>query len=237
MLTEENAYWDEAVLGMRATALFSDLSTSVDELRAKLRQLSGTFVVLKVPVGQGLFQNALKDEGMIFREVQFTFRSSPVTLQTLRRPSGWSVRTGEAKDEELVVDWLKGGSISADRYSIDPSIGRLVSGRRYANFLAQELGRGAELRIVERDADRVAFFCIRDFEARPYIALSGVSPRCSIPGLGFQLHRFILDDVRDKFNHPLEPVVSSANLPALRIHVHMGYQIIDAVEIYVRLPC
>lgn len=237
LLTEQDAPWDEVVLGMRATTLISDASTPVVELRAKLRGLTDTFVVLKVPVGQGLFQDTLKDEGMIFREVQLTFRSPPVAPKGPRPPSGWSVRTAEADDQALVMGWLKSGLIHADRYSIDPSMGQLVSGHRYANLILQELGRGAELRIVQRNSNRVGFFCIRDVEARPYIALSGISPHCPIPGLGFQLHSFILDDLRDKFRHPAEPVVSSANLPALRIHVHMGYQIIDAVEVYIRFPC
>lgn len=235
MVEEIDLPWDSHLLGSKTSMLMIDESSNIHEVEAALKESDSINVIAKMPTGRGELQNLLANRGFSFREIQFTLRSPELRLPIGAPSRRFRIKNAGKLDTQNVLAWISAGLFKLDRYSLDPDIGPKLSGKRYCGLLLNELEKGAVLKILDLDSSPVAFYLIREVGKRPYVALSGVNPEVRIPLVGRQLHASILEDVIGNFTLPLEAVVSSSNIAALRIHFQVGYQIVRAHEVFVLL--
>lgn len=220
------ATWDTRNLGMTTQELIIEPSDQVADIRVHLERMIAEYQVVRVVEPVASVTNLLAEEMFIYSEQlsfwECTLGNIPASTLISRLPK---VETHPANPESLdfVFQQINSGLFRTDRISKDPDFGVSVAGKRYVNWLRDEIDKGAIVYVTEFRQKRTGFFCLRLVDGNPKVALSGVFPETQVPGMGLSLQFEIQKTAHDAGCSTLQTVVSTDNTPALRAHIAAGF--------------
>lgn len=222
--------WDSLILGRPAATVIVGRGDGLCSLDQMLEELAETFVTIKSDFWSFEMADYLLKKG--FFQVESLF-SLQFDMKHWRGNLGdmLDVSVATMDDIESVKSEIALGRFSTDRFSLNPDVKREMASRRYVNWLEEEVKEGAELYIVRAKSKVIGFFCYRDRNCEPFIALSGTFSN-SPPSSGTLLHYGIFKLYEWKENKNVGSVVSSNNPAALRLHSRLGYEIVECHWIF-----
>ena len=221
-----DAVWDTRNLGLTTEELIIEPSDQTEDVRAQLDLMTGQYQVIRVTEPSANISRLLAEKKFIFSEHlsfwECTLGNLPPNSFSGRLPI---VETYPAKNDDvnLVFHQINSGLFSTDRISKDPDFGAEVAGKRYVNWLQDEIQRGANIYIVKFRQKPSGFFCLRVTDGNPFVALSGIFPETQIPGIGLSLQYEIQKKAFDEGCSKLTTVVSTNNVSAVRAHIASGF--------------
>jgi hypothetical protein len=237
-----DAVWDEEALGVKSAELRCEHTDSKEALVAEIRRLEMThsYLVVKVPVSQVNAMEVLPELGFKFCETLFSVersvKSETIDKRLVGKSAGLLVEVASEKQEEFVHEQITGGVFLTDRVSLDKQFGPTIAAKRYWNWIQSEKELGAEIYFVSlKSGAPMGFFTLRvssDFVA--HSVLSGIFDANKTPGFGLVLLALILLKADEFGAKKIVSAISSNNLPVVRTHNQLGFEIKDLNYVFVR---
>jgi hypothetical protein len=237
-----DAVWDNEVLGQKSVEVRCDTSDSLDSLLGCLRDLETSYgyIVVKSPVSNREIIDHIPEIGFKFIETLIAVERSvkAETIESRLAKRSESLITKEATEDEVahVFDQIMMGVFSTDRISLDEKFGTLVGAKRYCNWIESEISLGGSVYSVAlASGTKLGFFTLRvTEEGIAHSVLSGLFDAASTPGFGLVLLALILKTAEENGAKKIVSAISSNNLPVVRTHVQLGFEIKDLSYVYVR---
>ncbi len=231
------AFWENRNLNRDAYEIIlerRDLKDFKQTLKVIHEQnFSGAYVVIKMPVGNLQALHKLEDEGFRFMETQFHIKDYFEPKETSEDISEFMqeaervVVSKDKKEWERIISKITPDMFDTDRISLDPYFGKEIACKRYQNWCLDLYNNpNSWMWVMKVREDEVAFgINIRNEEKQiDEGILGGVFAEFKHIGYGLSLSG-------DRSSVKLKTVISSNNLPMLRIYQHFGKIIIK--EMYV----
>ena len=240
-----NATWEKLNFGFDAVEVTLSISDFAQpkKLFADLSALAAkpqVYVLVKMPVGNLDILHALEDQGFRFLETQFHIDKSlpgyvsPPEISSLN----YQLHKIEVpKSEELwrnIADRMTNDMFYTDRVYLDPVFPVGVSRIRYANWLMDLLHvSDSHLSIWMLEDQEISFSMVRIDEDRKVVhgILGGIFQEYQNAGLGMAVWDAGLHCHSRHGMRLSKTVISSNNLPILRLYTYFGYRITK--EMYV----
>ena len=233
-----HAIWERRNLGMDAWEIVlerSDLN-AIGKVMSKLadERYAGAYVCVKVPMGNVAVIHTLEDAGFRFLEMQHLLIQSLQPAEMLSEaptemPCCETRQVPKVREQwEAVISQITPGMFDTDRFALDPAFGMEVSCRRYQNWCRDLYeDENTALFVTICDGRQVAFSIDRTKNGRTQGVLGGVfAPYKNIGLGGGWMAAGAPHEMRKR-----RTVVSSNNLPVLRLHQCCGMTIFN--EFYV----
>lgn len=237
-----DAHWESRNIGMKVQELRIEPSDSLAEIEVALLGLTGEYQVVRLVEMKFEFSELLSSHSFVFAETLFSFDypdngglfgENGHKIPSLQRLTESEIDAAK----NVVVNEILSGMFTTDRFSLNPNFSAEMTNQRYVYFVEDELSAGADLHLLGFRGSPVAFFTIREKPAgTAYVALSGVFPKHSLPGIGLALQKAIVLECRKQGLTHRNALVSCNNMPALRLHVSAGFQLTGVTHIYTRMP-
>jgi hypothetical protein len=238
-----HAVWERQNLGVDAyetTLTETDAPEAYARSEAEMIRAGAQYLVVKTPVNCPALLFGLPALGYTMVETVFHVAirreeyRMPATIARFDRGLSVAERTDET-DLRRVYALIRSGVFRSDRVSVDPAFTLAQSGNRYANWLAQMLGRGGKLFEVLRGETPVGFFVIqRVDETTVDPVLMGLYDEANDRGMGALLHKKTLDTCFTMDCARLTSTIVSNNSKVLRVYVNAGATIADTQYTYVK---
>lgn len=147
---------------------------------------------------------------------------------------------GTEEIEEILEIVQQGEMFLTDKIAKDPFFGREKSGQRYRYWCEQVLEKNASVVVCQYRDENIGFeVYTRNFETnRATNIVGGVFPKHTGGGLGFAPLWVELLHQKEAGIKSVVTSVSSNNIPVLKLHESLGYQIQDMTYILIKhLDC
>jgi hypothetical protein len=237
-----DAVWDNEVLGVKSVEVRCDASDSLDSLLRCLKDLENSheYIVVKSPVSNRDVIEHIPEIGFKFIEtmisVERSVKANTIEGRLAKRSEGLITR--EATEDEIshVFEQIMMGIFSTDRISLDENFGPTLGAKRYCNWIESEISLGGSVYSVAlASGTKLGFFTLRvTEEGIAHSVLSGLFDAASTPGFGLVLLSLILRTAEKNGAKKIVSAISSNNLPVVRTHVQLGFEIRDMSYVYVR---
>lgn len=233
------AVWEQRNLGVTCVELTVDPQDSPDEVATALTALDSQYQVVKVPVGDATMMQLMEREGFSFIETSMAVEHNlkPPALPPIvaRLASDVSVRECPASALAEVTSRLHAGMFDTDRVYLDPRFTADQAATRYANWIRDEVGRGAAVHEAVYRDEPIGFYIFREGPRRTGLsALSGLYDKRSTPGMGLVLLNLIIEQSRSGGMARISSHISSNNPAVVNTHVALGFRIVRLHYVYVR---
>jgi hypothetical protein len=236
------AIWDQEVLGKRCVEIQCEVDEPVSSMLPTLMDLnkSHDYIVMKTPVlNRDMVQHA-SEIGFSFAEtlisVERSVSSSSIESRLIRRAHSLETRETDDETAAFVFHQIMTGIFSTDRISLDKHFGPEIGAQRYCNWIKSEVNQGGKIFIVTLpNGSPLGFFTLKvTDEGNAYSVLSGVFDPARTPGFGLILLTLILLKAEENGAKRIFSTISSNNVPVVRTHVQLGFEIKDMKYVFIR---
>jgi len=236
-----DATWDYESLGVRSAEVNCELADSKFSLTDSLQKLSESheYVVVKVPSSHHEFVRLMTDLRFEFAETLFAVERSLVNKSVdhklLKKASNFVVEKANSEQIAYVHEQVMSGIFVTDRISLDQNFSAEASARRYSNWIKSEMENGGALFHVSLpNGTSLGFFTLRITDKlMAYSVLSGAFKAEKTPGFGLMLLSLIILTAQDNGARKIISSISSNNLPVVRTHLELGFEIKDLKYVFV----
>jgi hypothetical protein len=237
-----DAVWDYEVLGVKSVEVRCDVDDSTGSIFRTLMELekSHKYIVTKIPVSNTEFLVKAPDAGYKFIEtlisVERSVKKSSIDSRLVKRASALSAKKATAEELAFVLEQIMRGIFSTDRISLDENFGPRVGAQRYCNWIDSEIKQGGEVYTISLSTRApLGFFTLRvTDDGVAHSILSGVFDADKSPGFGLILLSIILTKAEEKGAKKIVSAISSNNLPVVRTHVQLGFEVKDVNYVFIR---
>lgn len=232
-----DAFWEQRNLGVSCMEAAVDSADDAAEVVSAVNELAAQYLVVRVPTGRVDVISALEPQGFRFIEaalgVEHNLCLPRLTGVLARMVSGLSYEP--IKDQlDAVAAQIHAGMFQTDRVYLDSHFTAAAAATRYVNWMYDEVARGAAVYELRRGAQGMGFFLFRSSGNVGISALSGLYRSAPAPGLGAALLYLTLQEGARRQLRVLESSISSNNLPVVKTHCLLGFQIVGISYILVR---
>lgn len=233
-----NAVWEKGNLGVDTAEIIFESSDSVDSFK-EIDELAQNYQVLKIPNRRIDIVSHAEKSGFCFAETQINlisyFQDPAFSLATKRLLNTIIFEEADSKDSLAVLKELSSGSVfSSDRIALDSHFNVQIAGRRYSNWIKTILGNNGKL-LVSKVGGNLAGFVSVDFKDNYADAiLGGALSSNKIPGMGVIAAYAGIQYAKKHGAKYIKTSVSSNNVPAIRINLSAGYEVVDTSYVLVR---
>jgi hypothetical protein len=163
-------------------------------------------------------------------------RKSSIDSRLVKRAAALSAKKATAEELTFVLDQIMTGIFSTDRISLDENFGPQVGAKRYCNWIDSEMKQGGEVYTISLSTGTpLGFFTLRvTDDGIAHSILSGVFDSEKTPGFGLILLSMILTKAEEKGAKKIVSAISSNNLPVVRTHVQLGFEVKDLNYVFIR---
>ena len=229
--------WEKRNLGVDVTEINFDISDNIELVSSCLEKENASYVVLKVPSNRVDLLREAQRKNYSFVETLITLESNYSELSVpnfYQRFLKYITLVRPEKDlyETVLTDIRSGNIFDTDRIALDPEFSKQMAGCRYANWIDDEMERGANIMVAYYKDEPVAFEIVKSKDDKNCDAvLGGLLTSESSKGLGF-LGIYILYEIMKikKYEHCITRV-SSNNIPILKLHQMFGFKVTDCTYI------
>lgn len=167
----------------------------------------------------------LESVGFNYIETQFHMAKRLKELYEMRRKIQYSLADDKDICKILNIAYT---IFDTDRYSIDPYIGKDISGKRYVNWIMSSLGEeNYYLYKYTYDNDIVGFHMIKLENKKAYALLGGVNPDYKGIGIGLEISLLLNNILYSLGIKEIDTHISAINTNIFNIYMFMKYQIKD----------
>lgn len=235
-----DAYWEKRNLGVSTTEVYIDTKDSLDELKNVIKHISSQYIVVKVAYAAVDAMLFLQDMGFRYIETNILLESKishmqipPIYKRFLKNYD--FVEADPQLTERVLAEVSAGKIFKNDRIALDPFFSAEIAGKRYSNWIKDELERNAVIYIAKYKNVPVTFTVVKPVSETVYNSfLGGVFESEANKGFGFTGSIGIADKVAAMGGKKITTRVSSNNLPILRIHMNLGYEIQAMDSVFVK---
>lgn len=233
------AVWEQRNLGVSCVEVTVDAEDSPDSLTAALADLDAQYQVVKVPAGSSDLMQVLHTNGFSFIEtsmgVEHNLRLPEISPIVARLADAITVREVAPEDLSEVTDRLHAGMFDTDRVYLDPHFSAEQAATRYANWIGDEVARGAAVYEAVHNGEPIGFYIFREGARRTGLsALSGLYDKVNTPGMGLFLLYLIIQEARARGMVRISSHISSNNPAVVNTHVALGFRFVRLHYVYVR---
>lgn len=233
-----NATWEKRNFGVDTyeIRINADDLKRTEEIKGILKELSGAYVVIKIPVANLTLLHLLEKLGFEFLETQFKLENTlplPFSEDEKKGHPSLQLRREEVhRDKEAytkVINLLTENMFHTDRVYLDPLLPRGTSLKRYSNWIMDNIeDKNIPLSLYFFRNTPVCFSTDKiDFEnKKAYGLLGGVFEKYQNAGFGIMMVKTSLQYLQSQGIKKVYTQISSNNLPSVRMHLLMGYQVI-----------
>lgn len=234
-----DATWEKRNLGVTCLEMNCEASDRVDEVLSML-PLQAAYQLIRVPAGRTDLLLSVQERG--YKTIEMTFnlarRLDEFELPPIYRRFAGCVKCREATrdDCENVLNLVESGQVfKKDRIALDPCFSAALSGRRVAFWSRDLLQKGGKMYVATYKERHIAFALNIEKEKGVYDAcFSGLIPGPDTLGLGFAaVYLNTLVPYQNGANKVVT-VVSSNNMPILRLHMLFEYEPTEINYVLVR---
>lgn len=241
-----HAIWERRNLGMDAWEITVEQEDfkSFDDVIRRLKDflVAGTYIVVKMPVGNYASMCALEALGFKFVETQMQiicdfdrFRMPPLFA---RMEDYLTCEELEHADErwDLIISRISEDMFVSDRIFLDPAFPPGTSAIRYKNWLRDMRGDETKHMMIRHSAKdgTITSFDVLTYRGANAIAiLGGVFPDQQMLGIPHLLSLFKY--LRQRGCSKFITHISSNNLSVMRVYAQMGGVVSDAQYVYQRV--
>ena len=205
----------------------SDIDKTISALNAEC--FAGSYVCIKIPVGNLRMLHALEDDGFRFLETQLSLMDRFNPDDAMKFPENiashvyfTTVERDDKEGWERIIAKIVPEMFDTDRISLDPLLGPDIACERYRNWI-RDLRNDprSKMTLIIADSEPVAFSLdIIDGTTRHGV-IGGTFPEFKNTGYGM----FLISgpcNREQEFGSKARTVVSSNNLKVLRAHQNCG---------------
>lgn len=238
-----NASWEQRNIGMPAWEVELEAEDGCDSAAIVERlhdsAFAGSYVCVKMPVGDMRLVHALEDDGFRFVETQLGIAAELTSWQVpallVRYVS--CLRCETVQDDEQswaeVIDRITDEMFVTDRMYLDPKMPCGTSACRYRNWMRDMMSDPEKTLLVWRKAktdEFVGFDVMSSMAPTARAVLGGVFTRQTLMGL---IHVCcFLRQLRAGGAQRYETSISSNNLPMLRCYAQLGAVVQGATYVF-----
>jgi len=233
-----DAYWDTRSLGDRCATLLFQTSDGKEDVAEAMR-LSSEYdlITASVPSGSNLLPGELEAAGFRFVETKLCYEHDlkQVTLPEFEKRFLPDISIKEASEEEIryMEEAIGNGLFATDKISLNPRFGVKVAGKRYINWISDEMEKGAHLYSFFYKDVLSGFFIYKESAPETvYPFLAALFPGKYEKILGVNLVFSCISLAKENEYRRYITDVSSNNLPIIRIIELLGMRIYDIQYIF-----
>lgn len=235
-----DAVWEKRNLGIDTVEVEIEVGDTEEQVREVLNSVSAPYSVIKVPTELGCMIRVVQEMGYRYAETSFALSGK---IKDMIVPKAYirycNVLETTIADEDLTARVLSevgsGHIFATDRIALDPMFSQVIAGKRYANWIGDEIKRGAKIYISNYKGMPVSFTVMKGLEDGVYHSfLGGVFEDAANKGFGFSGLLAIYDVVKQNEGKKILTHVSSNNMPMLRLHMSFGYDIVGAESVFIK---
>ena len=234
------ATWERRNLGMNAWEIclgredLDNIAATIESLSAP--KFNGSYVCLKMPVGNLRMLHALEDNGFRFVETQFMITDCFKPEKILKYVDSIASNVERIELPKIKQEWrrialkIEPGMFTTDRIALDPVFGEEVACKRYQNWVMDMFENpDAFIEITKVAGKEVAFALrVRISSMRSKGVLGGVFKEYLGDGYGIIS---MLDQKALQLGQKKKTVISSNNMDVFKLHQNCGRIVYD--EMYV----
>ena len=237
-----DAFWEKRNLGVDVVEVNCSEQDCAEELSSVLLKIDVPYSVVKVPVGCINLLFAAQKAGYQVIETSFNYECNIKRLKTPdvynRFLSQVTVIPATEQLINLALEEIKAGLIfSTDRIAIDPFFSKEVAGIRYYNWCKDALNEGADMEVAFYKDEPIAFNISKVEKERKgavHGLLGGVYSDALNKGIGFLLVHSEVECCRSLGGTICAGSTTSNNLPALRLHMRYGFEIVNSDYVLIK---
>lgn len=234
------AYWEKRNLDSSCHECEVEDHDTCDSIVQIMNELDSVYQVLKIPCHRTDLLFDVQSAGFDFAELINVFSHEgdlpPLTSLNERLLSATTYSIADSNDVEYICSRINQGNIfTTDRIALDPEFGPMLSGRRYANWIVDEVARGSRIYIMRCRAAAVGFFVLRhDSENVCHGLLAGVYPEFQGRGFGYMMCYLQLRETQQLGARSYRSVFSSNNVGVTRLHHDLRFTFENQHYVFVR---
>ncbi len=240
-----NATWELRNLGKRTIELTLEKADFVRDpkdiyaaIGEAMKKYKSEYTVVKVKPGKPQIAWELQRNGFLHIETQLHLKAERDDMayevnkyQHIFGEDEISVQpVVNEKDVRCIQEEIRKGIFTTDRVALDPYFGVEIANRRYANWVGDEVGRGATLTYIIRGREKVGFGLGRNGQG----LLGGLFTKYQKDGSGGEYEYAGCSAAIKTDRECFYTTVSSNNPKILRLHEMFGYRVRSLYEVYVR---
>jgi hypothetical protein len=197
-------------------------------------------LMARVPANKMKIVYALQNAGFQFAEANLSLirdlRELVLPPYYERYRHRFSDHPADAGEAALILDSVEKGMFDTDKFALSPRFSLEKSARRYRLWIEDEiLNAKSDAYIVSIGGKSIGFYLLKKESDGKYNSLfAGLFDKVNSAGLGFSCLYLPIKKARDAGGTSIETGVSSNNLPSVRTHLSLGYEIAGISYILLR---
>jgi len=237
--------WEKRNIGLNCYELeFNNKDQDCNQDSSKLLEAIDDidYAVAKVPSGKMKIAYSLQEQGFKFAENQISLVIRNLDKYKVPEffikyvPYIQGKRLEGLDLDQIYTAIQQNGIFDTDRISLDPCMSVALAGQRYRNWVEQEIiNKTGEAHLVLYKSKNIGFSIIKKENETSYNSLlAGLFDKQKYGGLGFSVLYVPIIVAQQKGAKLIHATVSSNNLPSLKIHLALGYEIEDMTYVYIK---
>lgn len=225
----KDAPWEKRNLGVTTSIFHIDPEDKAIDVLPYIESCTSEYQEMRVPSGNAEVLLSAQDHG--FKVIEMGIRlcrpAGDINLNGIyKRFLPYISYTIAHEIDPILNEIKKGDMFLTDKVALNPSFGVRAAGRRYAFWLRDVWENGAMVVLAKYKRDVIGFTSLSPLSSKVTEGiLGGVFPAFANKGLGFI---FLVAGLMAAKEHNFETVishVSSNNLPILKLHEIVGFQV------------
>lgn len=233
-------HWEKRNLGVDCYEILVEENDTLEDFKYNFEQISvRQYMVIKVPVARFDVMQELTNRGFVFIEgsVSLEHCLDDLKLNNLQKRINKSIAYNlmNDSDHKYVYSQIFEGIFNTDRINLDPFFTTQQAANRYVNWIGDEIKKGACLYNVVYDNQNIGFFILKEIgDGVYYPFLASLFNNHKYSSLGLFVILKILECCLNNKAKLIKTSVSTNNLPALKIHSSLGFQIENITYTYIK---
>lgn len=225
-----SAHWEKRNLGLVTDEVVIESNDDFVTVDHGLAQLDSEYQVIKSPCTRPDFLLHLQNKGYTVMEV-LTHCCHEGQFPALSRPqskilASLSCAPASPNALDLIADQIHSGMFGTDRIAIDPQLGPQLAAQRYANWVSDEIDRGATAYSLVHKQIPVGFFVMKPGSPQEWHAvLGGIFAAYQRHGFGFFMNYLEVVLAMAQGAKRVYTTFSSNNPAIAAIHYALGYRL------------
>ena len=222
-----DAWWEKKNLDMSTQEILVSQDDDFDAFIKAVNSLSAKYQVIKIPTEN--HNLILECQKLGFKFVETMCHLSFKIDRDIVLGSGISYRRASPEDMELICSNIKDEMFITDRICIDPFFTKEIAGRRYINWIKDELEKKAVILTMLCNDIEAGFSCLSVKEDGYQEFLYGIFKSHQGKGLARNIIDCAGHYASSKGARSLDTSVSANNIKSLKAHISYGFRI-DALR-------
>lgn len=240
-----DAVWEKRNLGVETVDFTIEENDEIQNVKELLLKYDAPYQVMHVPSGKTDVLLCAGELGFSVIEVNIKLghQMKDVSIPRLfqRYEKGISYHDAEREEIEKILEIVEQGEMFlTDKIAKDPCFGKDKSGYRYRCWCEQVLENNASVVVCQYKNENIGFeiYTVNAETNKATNIVGGVFPKYTGGGLGFAPLWVELLHQKEAGIKSVVTSVSSNNIPVLKLHESLGYQVQDMTYILIKhLDC